>query len=104
MRHIEENANPEESVDDTLQRLLKIRKNGAAHGEDKAPPLMRTIKVSKPVLELIIRRAKPKEPRDHTLSRLLGLQKDDGNVSCLPRLRRQGPLHARGGDAERMRT
>jgi hypothetical protein len=80
MHHIEENAHPEESVNDTLKRLLKIGKNGSAWGGPKAPPLMRTIKVEKDILDLIIKRAKPKEPRDHTLSRLLGLAKDDGNV------------------------
>lgn len=107
MRHIEENAYPDESVDDTLKRLLKLGKNGSASHGPKSPPLMRTIKISKPILELIIKRAKPKEPRDHTLSRLLGIEKDDGNVTSMVKEHakpmkapaRRSLLHVRGGEA-----
>lgn len=80
MRHIESNSRPEESVNDTIKRLLKISRNGSPAAQPKARPLMVTVKVEKCVLDKIVDEAKPKEPRVHTLSRLLGLSQDDGNV------------------------
>jgi hypothetical protein len=77
MRHIDAAASVDESVDETLRRLL-----GLSDGTEKpggVPPPNTTIKVSK-VMNHIQQKAKPKESRDETLSRLLGIAQDDGNV------------------------
>ena len=78
MRHIDTNASPDESVDETLRRLL-----GLGSGESKpaeVPPPTTTIKVSDVVMKHIKTEAKRKESRDQTLSRLLRIDPDGGNV------------------------
>ena len=78
MRHIDGASTPDESVDETLRRLL-----GLSDGTEKpegVPPPTTTIKVSKAVMKHIQTKSRPKESRDETLSRLLGIAQDDGNV------------------------
>jgi hypothetical protein len=77
---IERHAEPGESVDDTLQRLLKLHKNGHKK-PDELPPLAKTIKISRIVMNHILDEALPKESRGVTLERLLGLEHHDGNVT-----------------------
>jgi len=78
MKHIETNALPDESVDETLRRLLKLATTG--HPKPQGPlPMTTTIKVSKVVMSHIRDSAKDKESRDMTLGRLLGVQPEDGN-------------------------
>ncbi len=78
MKHIENNALPDESVDETLRRLLKLATTG--HPKPQGPlPMTTTIKVSKTVMAHIRDSAKEKESRDMTLGRLLGVQPEDGN-------------------------
>lgn len=79
MKHIEASALPDESVDETLRRLLKLATNG--HPKPQGPlPMTTTIKVSKVVMSHIRDSAKLKESRDMTLGRLLGVEPDDGNL------------------------
>jgi len=78
MKHIEASALHDESVDETLRRLLKLATNG--HPKPQGPlPMTTTIKVSKIVMGHIRDRAKAKESRDMTLGRLLGIEAEDGN-------------------------
>lgn len=79
MKFIEDHANPDESVDGTLRRLLKLQQNG----QQKPPgpiPMTTTIKVSKSVMKFIRTKAQVKESRDMTLGRLLGVAPEDGNL------------------------
>lgn len=79
MKFIEDHAQSDESVDDTLRRLLKL----ASVVEPKPPgpiPMTTTIKVSKSVMKFIRKSAKIKESRDMTLGRLLGVAPEDGNL------------------------
>lgn len=79
MKYIEANSMPDESVDETLRRLLKLATNG--HPKPQGPlPMTTTIKVSKTVMSHIRDSAKIKESRDMTLGRLLGVEADDGNL------------------------
>lgn len=79
MKHIETNALHDESVDETLRRLLKLATNG--HPKPQGPlPMTTTIKVSTIVMGHIKESAKAKESRDMTLGRLLGIEAEDGNV------------------------
>lgn len=78
MRHIDTNSSQDESVDETLRRLL-----GLASGETRppeVPPPTTTIKVSDIVMKHIKVHCKGKESRDQTLSRLLKIDQDGGNV------------------------
>jgi hypothetical protein len=79
MRHIETASKPSESVDETLRRLLKLISE-ADQKPVPPPPLTTTIKVSRLVMNHIIKQSKKEESRDHTLCRLLGIEQDDGNV------------------------
>jgi len=78
MRHIDANASPDESVDETLRRLLGL--GGAESKPAEVPPPTTTIKVSDIVMKHIKIEAKRKESRDQTLSRLLKIDQDGGNV------------------------
>lgn len=80
MKYIEANSNQDESVDETLRRLLKLATNG--HPKPQGPlPMTTTIKVSNTVMGHIRDKAKAKESRDMTLGRLLGIEPEDGNLS-----------------------
>jgi ribosomal protein S10 len=79
MRHIETHSKADESIDETLKRLLKLVTENKS-GPPAPPPLTTTIKVSRMVMNHIIKQSKTEESRDRTLSRLLGIEQDDGNV------------------------
>lgn len=79
MRHIEAQADPEESIDDTLKRLLKLVP-APKERPYRPPPLTTTIKVSRMVMDYIEKESKKAESRDHTLSRLLKVERDNGNI------------------------
>lgn len=79
MKHIEASALPDESVDETLRRLLKLATNGQPKPQGPLP-MTTTIKVSKTVMSHIRDSAKIKESRDMTLGRLLGVEAEDGNL------------------------
>lgn len=79
MRHIETKSQTEESVDATLRRLLRLKKNGEQRARRNFSNMM-LIKVSRVVMDHIVRKSRPKESRDQTLGRLLGVPGDDGNV------------------------
>lgn len=79
MKHIEASALHDESVDETLRRLLKLATNGQPKPQGPLP-MTTTIKVSKIVMGHIRDRAKAKESRDMTLGRLLGIEAEDGNL------------------------
>jgi len=66
-----------ESVNDTVERLLKLKSSGNG---PKQVTAMTTIKVSRVVLKKIEREARKKESRGQTLGRLIGVVNDDGNV------------------------
>lgn len=79
IQFIEDKATQDESIDETLRRLLKMSGNG--HPKPKGPlPMTTTIKVSREVMKRIKSKAKVKESRDMTLGRLLGVEPDDGNL------------------------
>lgn len=79
MKYIEASALQDESVDETLRRLLKLATNG--HPKPQGPlPMTTTIKVSNTVMGHIRDSAKAKESRDMTLGRLLGVEAEDGNL------------------------
>lgn len=79
MKYIEANSQEDESIDETLRRLLKLATNG--HPKPQGPlPMTTTIKVSKTVMSHIRKSAKVKESRDMTLGRLLGVEVEDGNL------------------------
>jgi len=78
MKHIETKSLPDESVDETLRRLLKLATTGTPKPQGPLP-MTTTIKVSKVVMAHIRDSAKEKESRDMTLGRLLGVQPEDGN-------------------------
>lgn len=80
IRHIDENAKPEESVDSVLRRLLGMRNNGKRKAVREFSS-MKTVKVSREVMNRIRNKAKPHESRDQTLSRLFCISGDDGNVT-----------------------
>lgn len=77
--HIQTESSQEESVDDTLRRLLKLAGSDGRKGS-ALPPLTTTIKISREVMDHIKDKAKLGESRDATLSRLLGVPEDDGNI------------------------
>lgn len=77
-RYIDSKAQIDEAVDETLLRLFKL-----VSGIEKpveVPPPTTTIKVSMVIMKYIKKQSKPKESRDQTISRLLGIAEDDGNV------------------------
>lgn len=80
MKYIETNALQDESVDETLRRLLKLATNGQPKAQGPLP-MTTTIKVSNTVMGHIREKAKAKESRDMTLGRLLGVELEDGNLS-----------------------
>ena len=92
MKHIESSARQDESVDETLRRLLKL--GGLEAPKPEGPlPMTTTIKVSKTVMSHIKKAAKTAESRDMTLGRLLGVPAEDGNLpkaaSVVPGLNRK---------------
>lgn len=80
MKYIEANASQDESVDETLRRLLKLATNGQPKPQGPLP-MTTTIKVSSTVMGHIRDKAKAKESRDMTLGRLLGIEMEDGNLA-----------------------
>lgn len=72
IRFLNGKAWPEESTDETLRRLLKISGNGNTR---PAPISDRCIKVSRIVMNHVVKAAKKKESRNETLERLLGMRK-----------------------------
>jgi hypothetical protein len=103
--HIESQAFPDESVDETLRRLLGMTK-GDPRPREKSPTSI--IKVSREVLRYIIRASKDGELRNQTLCRLLGLPDDDGNIRRQELLREKSdgsalpsPTEAKDGSTEK---
>lgn len=83
MQNIEEKSNHDESVDQTIKRVLKIGSKGKLKPKGPLPPTT-TIKVSRETMEYIKERTKPKESREMTLARLFGVTPDDGNLLSEP--------------------
>lgn len=84
MRHIEANSEDEaESADSVLRRLFGLKNNGVRRVR-RGFSTMKTIKVSRLVMDHIIKKSRPRESRDQTVGRLLGVQGDDGNVRTKP--------------------
>lgn len=75
-RHLLEHSRPLESTDETLRRLLGLRKGK----EIELLPDTKTVKISRLVMNYLNRRARVGESRDGTLRRLLGLDREDGKV------------------------
>lgn len=77
--HIQTESGQEESVDDTLRRLLNLGENEDKRGSTP-PALTTTIKISREVMDHIKDKSKEGESRDATLCRLLGVPENDGNI------------------------
>jgi hypothetical protein len=73
--HIYSQALPNESVGDTVNRLLKLVLNG----KPKKVTTITTIKIFRIAMKKIVKEAMAKESRGQTLGRLFGVT-DDGNV------------------------
>jgi hypothetical protein len=78
MRFIAARALPDESVDSTLRRLLRI--DGVRAVPRRPDPVTATIKISRAIMDRIVKESRSRESRDETLSRLLRIAHDDGNA------------------------
>lgn len=81
VNHIYAQMRPDESVNDTVERLLDLKR---PDGRPKKVTAVTTIKISRVVLRKIVRETRKKESRGQTLGRLLGVAHDDGNVMEKP--------------------
>lgn len=78
-RHLLEHSRPSESTDETLRRLLGLRKGK----EIDLLPDTKTVKISRLVMNYLNKKARVGESRDDTLRRLLGLGNEDGKVEVV---------------------